>query len=385
MKMKRRLKALLLILSITTLMVILFTGCGKNAEKNEDGLGNGWKTEKSMKVSYAKEFAVDYYKGGYKLIRLKDGSRYLLVPEGKKAPKDIDEKITIIQQPLDNIYLAASASMCLFDSLDSIDKIKFSGAERSQWSIPSAAAAMDQGKIKFAGKYNNPDYEMLMGGNCEIAIENTMINHDPDVKKKIEEFGIPVFTDLSSMENHPLGRLEWIKVYGAMLNKEDQAEKFFNEQKKIVDKIHSSDTGKTVAFFTILPSGQVMVRKSGDYVTKMISMAGGKYVFSSIGDPNDSRATVTIDMEEFYKEAKNADILIYNGTIDGEITSTNQLLAINPAMKDFKAVKNGNLWSTGENMYQQATSAPQMIKEMNLIFTGRAGTGETLQYFRKVS
>ena len=54
-------------------------------------------------------------------------------------------------------------------------------------------------------------------------------------------------------------------------------------------------------------------------------------------------------------------------------------------MKDFKAVKNGNLWSTGENMYQQATSAPQMIKEMNLIFTGRAGTGETLQYFRKVS
>ena len=168
-------------------MVILFTGCGKNAEKNEDGLGNGWKAEKSMKVSYAKEFAVDYYKGGYKLIRLKDGSRYLLVPEGKKAPKDIDEKITIIQQPLDNIYLAASASMCLFDSLDSIDKIKFSGAERSQWSIPSAAAAMDQGKMKFAGKYNNPDYEMLMGGNCEIAIENTMINHNPDVKKKIEE------------------------------------------------------------------------------------------------------------------------------------------------------------------------------------------------------
>ena len=385
MKMKRRLKALLLILSITTLMVILFTGCGKNAEKNEDGLGNGWKPEKSMKVSYAKEFAVDYYKGGYKLIRLKDGSRYLLVPEGKKAPKDIDEKITIIQQPLDNIYLAASASMCLFDSLDSIDKIKFSGAERSQWSITSAAAAMDQGKIKFAGKYNNPDYEMLMEGNCEIAIENTMINHDPDVKKKIEEFGIPVFTDLSSMENHPLGRLEWIKVYGAMLNKEDQAEKFFNEQKKIVDKIHSRDTGKTVAFFTILPSGQVMVRKSGDYVTKMISMAGGKYVFSSIRDPNDSRATVTIDMEEFYKEAKNADILIYNGTIDGEITSTNQLLAINPAMKDFKAVKNGNLLSTGENMYQQATSATQMIKEMNLIFTGRAGTGETLQYFRKVS
>ena len=212
-----------------------------------------------------------------------------------------------------------------------------------------------------------------------------MINHDPDVKKKIEEFGIPVFTDLSSMENHPLGRLEWIKVYGAMLNKEDQAEKFFNEQEKIVDKIHSSDTGKTVAFFTILPSGQVMVRKSGDYVTKMITMAGGKYVFSSIGDPNDSRATVTIDMEEFYKEAKNADILIYNGSIDGEITSTNQLLAINPAMKDFKAVKNGNLWSTGENMYQQTTSAPQMIKEMNLIFTGRTGTGETLQYFRKVS
>jgi len=372
---------------IIFLLFLLFalTGCDSRKSGSESDLGNGWKPVKHMKLKYAKQFSVYYYKDGYKLIRLHDGSKFLVVPEGKDAPNGIDKKISVLRQPINRIYLAATASMCLFDRLGSIDNIKYSGAEHDDWYIENARKAMEEGRISFVGKYNQPDYEALASGKCDVAIENTMINHVPAVKKKLEEFDIPVFTDQSSLENHPLGRTEWIKVYGAMLNKEPEAEKSFDEQVKVLEGIDNKKTNKTVAFFTILPSGQVMVRKSGDYVSKMINLAGGKYVFRNIGDHKKVRATVTIDMEDFYKQAKSADILIYNNTIGGTITSISQLEQMNPLMKEFKAVKNGNVWYTGQNLYQETTGFGQMISDMHKVFVDGNVDSDSLTYLHKFS
>lgn len=372
---------------IIFLLFLLFalTGCDSRKSGSESDIGNGWKPVKHMKLKYAKQFSVYYYKDGYKLIRLHDGSKFLVVPEGKDAPNGIDKKISVLRQPINRIYLAATASMCLFDRLGSIDNIKYSGAEHDDWYIENARKAMEEGRISFVGKYNQPDYEALSSGKCDVAIESTMINHVPAVKKKLEEFEIPVFTDQSSLENHPLGRTEWIKVYGAMLNKEPEAEKIFDEQVKVLEVIDNKKTNKTVAFFTILPSGQVMVRKSGDYVSKMINLAGGKYVFRNIGDHKKVRATVTIDMEDFYKHAKSADILIYNNTIGGTITSISQLEQMNPLMKEFKAVKNGNVWYTGQNLYQETTGFGQMISDMHKVFVDGNVDSDSLTYLHKFS
>lgn len=372
---------------IIFLLFLLFalTGCDSRKSGSESDLGNGWKPVKHMKLKYAKQFSVYYYKDGYKLIRLHDGSKFLVVPEGKDAPNGIDKKISVLRQPINRIYLAATASMCLFDRLGSIDNIKYSGAEHDDWYIENARKAMEEGRISFVGKYNQPDYEALASGKCDVAIESTMINHVPAVKKKLEEFDIPVFTDQSSLEDHPLGRTEWIKVYGAMLNKEPEAEKIFDEQVKVLEGIDNKKTNKTVAFFTILPSGQVMVRKSGDYVSKMINLAGGKYVFRNIGDHKKVRATVTIDMEDFYKQAKSADILIYNNTIGGTITSISQLEQMNPLMKEFKAVKNGNVWYTGQNLYQETTGFGQMISDMHKVFVDGNVDSGSLTYLHKFS
>lgn len=73
---------------------------------------------------------------------------------------------------------------------------------------------MEDGSIVFAGKYSEPDYELLVNSGCNLAIESTMILHTPKVQEMIEQMGIPVFTDRSSYENHPLGRTEWIKSLG---------------------------------------------------------------------------------------------------------------------------------------------------------------------------
>ena len=204
---------------------------------------------------------------------------------------------------------------------------------------------MESGNMIYAGKYNAPDYELILNEGCDLAIESTMIHHNPEVQEKLEQFGIPVMVERSSYESHPLGRTEWMKLYAVLLGKEDVAETAFKEQSDKLDKVLASDdkdTGKTVAFFYINSTGAVNVRKNNDYVSNMIELAGGKYVPEDTGESDNALSTMNMQMEEFYAKAKDADYIIYNSTIDGELSTIDELLAKSNLLADFKAVKDGN-------------------------------------------
>lgn len=366
-------------------VILLFLLCGCGTTEPETGLGNGWTPERSMELQFATQFSVDYYEGGYKLISLADGSRFLVVPEGAGLPEGVSKDIVPLYQPLENIYLAATASMCLFDALDRLDAIRLSGTREDGWYIESARLAMQEGRILYAGKYSEPDYEMLLDHGCPLAIESLMIGHSSEVKDKLEELGIVVFIDQSSMETHPLGRTEWIKVYGALLNEEENAEAVFAKQVEYLnDALDAESSGKTVAFFHISSSGYVVARKSGDYVTKMLELAGGSYVFNDLGDPETRTSTVTIEMEKFFATAKEADYIIYNSTIGGEVRTIDELLAKNELLAEFKAVQNGNVWCTSKNMYQETTGLGQMIQSFQKIFSGQADELDELPYLYRL-
>ena len=368
---------------IATLLLSVLGGCG--TVETKEGLGNGWEPERSMELQFATQFSVDYYQDGYKLVSLADESRFLVIPEGAEIPKGISKDIVPLYQPLENIYLAATASMCLFDALDCMDVIRLSGTKEDGWHIENARLAMQEGRILYAGKYSEPDYEMMLDHRCPLAIESLMIGHASEVKDKLEELGITVFIDQSSMEPHPLGRTEWIKLYGALLNKEETAEALFEEQVKYLNEAAGTEgSGKTVAFFHISSSGYVVARKSGDYVTKMLELAGGNYVFDNLGDPETRTSTVTIEMEQFFATAKDADYIIYNSTIGGEIRTIDELLAKNELLAEFKAVQNGNVWCTSENMYQETTQLGQMIQSFQKVFSGAADELDELPYLYRL-
>lgn len=358
--------------------------CGCTQDETTEGLGNGWEPAGSMPLDYATQFSVDYYADGYKLITLGDGSRFLVIPEGGSRPEGISGDIVPLYQPIEDIYLAATAAMCLFDALERIDAISLSGSKAESWHIENARLAMERGEILFAGKYSEPDYEMILDHKCPLAIESMMISHSPEIKDKLEELGVAVLVDQSSNEEHPLGRTEWIKLYGALLNEEEAANAIFEEQKQYAAAAGGEDTGKTVAFFHISSSGWVVARKPGDYVCRMIELAGGSYVFEELGDPEKATSTVTVEMETFYATAKEADVIIYNSAIVGEVASLEELIALNPLLADFKAVQNGNVWCTGQNMYQETTQLGQMIQSFHMIFSGEADDLEEVPYLYRL-
>lgn len=333
--------------------------------------------ESSMELSYAENFSVDYYEGGYKVLTTMDGTKILTVPEDQEIPEGIEDDTIILREPVSNLYLVSSGVMDMFDKIDAIDTLSFSSQKADGWYIEGAKKAMEEGSLVYAGKYSKPDYELLVSGNCSLAIENTMIQHTPKVIEMLSDFDIPTLIEYSSYENEPLGRMEWVKFFGALTGREEEAERIFGEQEQIVEKIlqenQADKTGEeqqTVAFFYITSNGLAQVRKSTDYLAKMIEMAGGSYIFDNLTEESSSRSTVSMQLEDFYDGAKDADYLIYNSTIDGGVKSIDELIDKFPLLADFRAVQNGHVWCTTNDMYQQSMSIGYMIRDIHSMLIG---------------
>ena len=375
-----------LICLITSVILLTFVCPVQAAEKeNTHTEIKGLTFDHSMELTYAEQFSVDYYKDGYALITIVEEGQFLVVPEGKEAPEDLDPKIAVIQKPVENIYLVETSEMNLFCALDALDHISLSGTDADGWYIEEAKKALENGSISFAGKYSAPDYELILDKKCSLAVESTMIYHTPEVKEKLEQFGIPVLVEHSSYESHPLGRTEWLKLYAVLLDKEKEAEQLFQQQAEKLEKIQDSrNTGKTVAFFYINSVGAANVRKSNDYVAKMIDLAGGEYIFRDLGEKDNALSTMNMQMEEFYASAKDADYIIYNSTIDGELTDISQLLAKSSLLGDFKAVKDGNVWCTEQNLFQETLELGTMIEDIHTMLTSEDETLDSLTFMHKL-
>ena len=413
-----------------------------------------------MELSYAEKFSVEYYDGGYSMVTIAD-DRFLLVPEGKDAPEGLD--VPCLMQPVSSIYVASSSAMDLFLHCGALREVSLTSTAASDWSIPEIQNAVSDGSITYVGKYHSPDYETILSKNCGLVLENTMIYHSPETKEMLESLGIPVIVEWSSYEPHPLGRVEWIKLYGLLTGHEDEAEVFFNDSLKTleaiiadsgntstpvntaapadtgtpvnsaapadignpidtvppadtgnpidtvppadtsnpIDTVPPADTGapintvlpvdtanpidvrgqtaestaeaarKTVSFFYITSTGYANVRRPGDYVSRMIELAGGDYFFpESPSDKENSLTTLNMDLETFFTTSKDADILIYNSTVEADLTSIADLIKKSPLLADFKAVNTGDVWCTNKNMFQQISGTADMISEMYSIIHG---------------
>ncbi len=356
----------------------LLSGCAAEAPETSAGLPE---TVGHMELQYADQFAVEYLADGCALVTVVGGGRFLVVPEGQALPQGLDEAITVLRQPIEDIYLAATSAMCLFDALDALPAVSMSGTKAEGWYVENARAAMERGEILYAGKYSAPDYELLLARNCALAIESTMIHHAPAVKEKLEALGIPVLVERSSYESHPLGRTEWIKLYGLLTGREARAQACFEEQVAYLEQVSAEESGKTVAFFYISSAGSAVTRKSGDYAVKMIELAGGQSVFSGLGDPERASGSVNLEMERFYSEAKEADFILYNSAVDGELHTIDELLAKSQLLSGFKAVQNGDVWCTSKHLFQETTEFGRMIAELSRILSGEA-TDDLIYYER---
>ena len=345
---------------------------GMTASKNAAGEPlTGMSMTGSMELDYAEQFSVDYY-DIYSLVTIPgDGSRFLLVPEGKDEPLGLPPDVRVLSVPVKNIYLVASAAADLFAACGGISSVRLIGQKPEDSAVPAVREAAEAGSILYAGKYSAPDYERILSEECRLAVENTMIFHTPEVREQLESLGIPVLVDHASYESTPQGRMEWIKLYGLLTGREPEAEEAFQKQ---LDKFKALEgqefTGKTVAYFHISTGGMAVVRRSEDYIPALIRLAGGEYAFSDTGaEKGTHSATFAIQLEEFYAAVKDADYLIYSSELGGTLGSIDDLLGKCKLLEKCRAVQDGHVYCTTGDLYQSTMEMGDFVTDLHRMLT----------------
>ena len=398
----------------------------------------------SEKNDVAEYFRLSVYEDAsgakYQLLETAGGlHRYLIVPadaqvsnrksdhftaraseanSANKEKKGDALELTVLQQPLTTTYVAASAVMAPLCDLGAVSQIRFSGLREAGWYVDEARTAMEKGSMLFAGKYSEPDYETLLREGCDLALESTMIYRSPEVIEKMSALGIPVYIDYSSYEPHVLGRLEWIRVYGALFGHEEEAQQWYQTEcdriraiqkdaetssgeafqsgksteksetktsrnsKNEASSIGSSsgragtdtttDLRPTVVYFYVNSSGQIQVRQPHDYIPELLELAGARYLAPDMSSLGGSRkSNVTVSLEDFYSSCRDADYLIYSATLDRPLSSIRELLGKNALFADFKAVKEGHVYTTDKDFYQLSDRMADFAEDVHRMLQGQ--------------
>ena len=367
------------------LTVLLFSFCGCNKARKAKAESSvsfaGLDFTETVPVSFAGQFTIKKT-AGYSVINISGEKPVLVVEKDFPLPSGVPANYVVLVKPLLKTYLVSSSAFDFFAKLNILDKVKFSGSKKENMFLPEVRQYMEDGKITYAGKYSAPDFETLYAEGTDISIQNTMIFHKPEIKEKLEQLKIPVIVEKSSYEKNPLGRIEWIKLYGLLYDKEKEAEDFFNARQAEFNSLNkSAGSRNTIAFFYFTSSGSVNVRKPGDYITTAIAMAGGTYFMDAAADNESVLSTMNMLPEDFYVKAKDADILIYNSTIEGMIEDRELLLQKFPLLKDFKGFKNGRLYCTDKKLFQETTGSVGFMQDLVSVMNHKE---ENLHYLIKI-
>ena len=107
-------------------------------------------------------------------------------------------------------------------------------------------------------------------------------------------------------------------------------------------------------------------------------------MFGELGDEKGRRSSISIQMEEFYHAAKDADYLIYNSAVDGGVASIEELIQREALFKDFKAVQENRVWCASRDLYQRSMSVGGMLSDLHIMLSEDAGRQEEMQFLYRL-
>lgn len=350
------------------------------AEENYDGrlVSAGF-----MEVDYAEGFSIELFQGGYRMLGIGDpAEKYLVVPEGMSVPKELDETVTVLQLPLENAYIASSSMVSLLNAIDALDCVKLVATDADDWHIDEVKAAMESGKIGYSGSYKEPDYEKMVEQGIQLHLDNAMVDSVPEVNEKFTELGIPNLVEISSKENHPLARVEWVKLLGVLFGREAEAQAYFDNQKALMEQATAAESsGITVAMGYITSSGKCYARNGGDYLVQMIKLAGGDYICADMEPEKSGNTSMTF--ENWYAAFKDADYLFY-WNLGNKFYSIQEMIEYEPLFADFKAVKEGHVWVTSPDFTQATSAISSIVSDMHTIIYSEKPDEVTTDHLIKI-
>ena len=356
-------------------------GCGKRQGSSEQSIG-------SDSIRYAQGFHVTRFKE-YIKVELRDPwdstrllHRYLLVERGKPVPKDLPAG-TVVQIPIRNIVVYTSPHAAIVDLLGESHRI-IGVCESRYMKIPSIQEGIRKGTIVDMGESTSPNVEMMISHKAEAVIASPFENgsYGP-----VEKMGIPIIEAADYMESTPLGRAEWIRLYGLLLGKEQMADSIFQQTEKhyLAMKALAANVKTKPTVFAEKKFGDAWFIAGGDsYMAQFFKDAGASYVFSYVP----GSGSTAMQYENVYEKAVHADFWLIKYDDEKEMTYDGLRAEYKP-YANFDAFAKKHIYGCNtmyNHYYEEFPIHPdRLLQDLILIFHSDLIPGAKMSYYKSVS
>ncbi len=266
-------------------------------------------------IEYAKGFTIQNHKT-HKEIKVTspwpDANQeftYILYPKGTKKPFTSD-KAVFIEVPINRVVVTSTTDVPMLEYLNQEEKLV--GFPHTDYvSSEKTRALIDNGSIKELGKEFNLNTEVVLELSPELIIGFSATG-DTKAYDLIQKTGIPVVMNGSWMEEHPLGRAEWIKFVAAFFGKEKDAEDIFQTIKK--DYNTASTLAQNARNSPSVLSGNMFkdvwhVPGGNSFIAKFLKDANTTYLWSD----NPDTGSLALSFESVLEKGQAADLWIGSG------------------------------------------------------------------------
>jgi len=324
---------------------------------------------------------------GFQLIRFKNYIQISIInPETKEV--DFEYYIgkggsnTAIQIP-DNpsrVIALSATHIGMMDELDLSNRIVGVSSENYICSENVMARIMNKSALTL-GDIGSSDIEGYLAANSDLIITSGFDNKAP-ILKKMKSAGLTLFTNYDWKETHPLGRAEWIKVFGVLFNKEAEAKQLFKEISQSYHEIAAMATANTVQPSVLVGTmyGDVFNAPAGDsYMAKLLLDANVDYVYAA----TNGVGSLSLSLENIISTNRSTAFWL-----NPAAQNNNQILQMNTRFELLQSFQNGNVYSYYSNVncfWERSAISPHLLLEdLCKIFYPEMFTNDKLTFYSVV-
>lgn len=332
--------------------------------------GEAWAADgvaRQAALRYAQGFTLEYYET-HKLLTVLTPWKgadttfhYALVPRGAATPAGCEHAMRI-DIPVQSLVTMSTSFLPYLVALDVLDTLV--GHDNFKYvNTPQVLDLIAAGALQEIGEGTQVNLERLLLMQPDVIL--THANNDMyDIHPKLQEAQLPVVINASYLEQHPLGRVEWIKCLAALFNREAQADLIFNRIAKAYETLAAMT--RTVAHRpTVLLNtpykGTWWMPGGNSYLAAYLRDAGARYVWAD--DP--SSGSTPLDFETVYARAADAEFWLH----PGRWQSLHEGLKTDERFVQFTAFQQGNVFNNtarvntagGNDFWESGLANPDVV------------------------
>ncbi|MFV5702624.1 ABC transporter substrate-binding protein [Flavobacterium sp. XS2P12] len=355
--MKFTFKLILFVLSFST-----FVGC-----KKSENLAVKESTDSKNAIEYASGLSINKYEG-YSVVTVSNpwpeankNFTYILKEKNGSIPDSL-QKYTTISVPLESIVVTSTTNIPFLEMLG-VEKSLVGFPHTDYVSSEKTRKLIDGGAVKNIGQNEKLNMEQLIDLAPNLIVTFGVDNNNPMIDN-LQKSGLNVLIQADWMEQTPLGKAEWIKLYGALFGKEKEAKTLFDEiVKNYNDAIQLVATKKSTAtvLYGSMYQEQWYVARGNSWVAQFMKDAKANYLWANV----EGTGSLSLPFEKILEKAKTAQYWIATGSFKSITEFENS----NPHYSQFDASKSKNVYTfesklgaTGGTIYYElAPSRPDLV------------------------